>query len=266
MDKSHKKNPEAPQVDANRRRLTKAGLAVPAVLGTLASRQVLGDVAYNCTPSGQISGNMSRPGAADCGEQGVSPTVWAGTQSWPAPYVAGMPADDQQRLVQSLAIQPPTPFSAVFADVLRSVPITQEQVTRSTVSVCTKEHPTKEHPQKTGECKESEDQEVSTTAVVIVGSEIISNQSNRRRWKSGVSPTLQQVLQSEHTDQVVSLARAAIASLLNAAKYAPGFPVSEERVIEMFNTVYNGSGQYKINDSTSWNAAQVQAYFESLYG
>jgi len=258
MDKNHKQILEAPPIDTNRRRLTKAGLAVPAVLGTLASRQVLGADAYNCTPSGQISGNMSRPGAAECSVQGLSEAQWASGQSWPAPYVAGMPADDQQLVRQSVVVQPPTLFNAVFADALHSVPITEEQITKSTVSVCVEPHPKKD------KCKEYEVQEVSTTTVVTVGSEIITNQSDPR-WDSGTSPTLQQVLQAEDTDQVFSLARAAIASLLNAAKYAPGFPISTERVIEMFNTVYNGSGQYKINDSTYWNDAQVQAYFESLY-
>lgn len=47
-----------------------AGLAAPAVMGMLASRQVLGAVPYQCTISGQISGNASLNGpdtGAGCG-------------------------------------------------------------------------------------------------------------------------------------------------------------------------------------------------------
>jgi hypothetical protein len=32
----------------------------------------------------------------------------------------------------------------------------------------------------------------------------------------------------------------------------------------MYKAVYNG-GTYKVNATTSWTAAQVQAYFASLY-
>ncbi len=54
-------------VDLNRRRLTKASLATPAVLGFLTSRTVLGqDVPWNCTISGQVSGNVSTHEIGDC--------------------------------------------------------------------------------------------------------------------------------------------------------------------------------------------------------
>jgi hypothetical protein len=84
MDKNHKETTESPQVDANRRRLTKAGLAAPAVLGVLASRKVLAEAPWNCTVSGQISGNISRPGAVACSTvgQGFSAYNVDGT-NWP---------------------------------------------------------------------------------------------------------------------------------------------------------------------------------------
>lgn len=251
MDKNQKEVLKAPPIDANRRRLTKAGLAAPAVLGTLATRQVLGADAYNCTPSGQISGNMSRPGAAVCSEEGLSPAEWADTPKWPSPYVSGKPADGQCPVTETLG----TRFHPTFADIFRCVPITEKQTT------CDDDDRHEENDgNKAGQCIAGK----TYTVDVVIGSEIIANQSDLR-WKSGVSPTMQQVLETTSTDQVFSLARAAIASLLSAAENSPGFPISADRVIEMFNTVYNGSGQYKINDSTYWNDALVQAYFESLY-
>lgn len=42
-----------------RRRLTRGGLAVPVVLASLASRNAFAVTPYNCTISGQLSGNMS---------------------------------------------------------------------------------------------------------------------------------------------------------------------------------------------------------------
>lgn len=53
-------------VNASRRKLTQASLAAPVVLGTLASRKVLAAPQYHCTISGQMSGNLSRPGGDSC--------------------------------------------------------------------------------------------------------------------------------------------------------------------------------------------------------
>jgi hypothetical protein len=48
--------------DVLRRRLTRGGLSIPVVLATLGSRPVLGAAPYNCTISGQMSGNTSSHG------------------------------------------------------------------------------------------------------------------------------------------------------------------------------------------------------------
>jgi hypothetical protein len=73
----------------SRRRLAKAGLASPVVLGSLMSKPVLGaDPLYHCTPSGQQSGNLSRTTTASC-KIGISPTAWAADSSWPSPVVKG---------------------------------------------------------------------------------------------------------------------------------------------------------------------------------
>jgi hypothetical protein len=64
-------------VDEQRRRLTKGGLAAPIVIGTLLSRPVLGAAPYNCTISGQLSGNVSSHGnPVNCKTLGLSPGYW----------------------------------------------------------------------------------------------------------------------------------------------------------------------------------------------
>jgi hypothetical protein len=61
-----------PEVDAQRRRFAKGGLAAPVVIGSLLSRPVLG-ATHNCTVSGQISGNVSTHEQGICSTLGRSP-------------------------------------------------------------------------------------------------------------------------------------------------------------------------------------------------
>ena len=69
---------------ASRRRVILGGAAVAPVIVTLASRPALANV---CTVSGTLSGNMSRPDAADC--RGLTPGYWkTHPNQWPR-YVPG---------------------------------------------------------------------------------------------------------------------------------------------------------------------------------
>jgi hypothetical protein len=76
--------------DPVRRRLARGGLAGTVVLGSLISRPVLGNgfgpnAPYDCTISGQLSGNMS-PRAGDgvtCSALGKSPAEWSALANWP---------------------------------------------------------------------------------------------------------------------------------------------------------------------------------------
>jgi hypothetical protein len=76
-------------VHASRRRFTRAGLSASVVLGSLASKPVLG-APYHCTVSGQVSGNLSRAGdAANC-VIGKPPSHWLDPlTTWPTPFVRG---------------------------------------------------------------------------------------------------------------------------------------------------------------------------------
>ena len=70
-----------PQVNEQRRRLAKGGLAAPIVVGTLLSRPVLGAAPHNCTISGQLSGNVSTHQQGVCSTLGVPPATWVDKES-----------------------------------------------------------------------------------------------------------------------------------------------------------------------------------------
>lgn len=70
--------------DPTRRRLARGGLAGTVVLGALVSKPVLGAVPYNCTISGQMSGNTSSHGApVPCSTLGKSVAQWLAFAPWP---------------------------------------------------------------------------------------------------------------------------------------------------------------------------------------
>lgn len=257
------------QVDEQRRRLAKGGLVAPIVLGTLLSRPVLGAAPYNCTISGQISGNVSSHGEDQPCTTGLSPGYYKlSKHEWPAPYVYGGPPDGQCP-VNASSTEPATPgtrfnqaaaLGSTFLDVFRCVAITETNTTTTTTNgQCLRWN--KRHTK----CLEYEQIPNTTTSTVQTGCEVVG--PSDMGFASGVPATLLQVLETggglNDTD-IAALGRAAVASLLNAAKFAPDYPLTGKQVIDMFNAVCNG-GVYTINDSVSWNANQVKTYFESLY-
>lgn len=88
MNSSQSEGKDRP--DPVRRRLARGGLAGTVVLSSLISRPVLGNfnnpnAPYDCTISGQLSGNMS-PRADDgvvCSSLGKSPAEWSALANWP---------------------------------------------------------------------------------------------------------------------------------------------------------------------------------------
>lgn len=257
-----------PPVDEKRRRLAKGGLAAPIVLGTLLSRPVLGAAPYNCTISGQMSGNVSSHGKpVSCTSLGVSPGYWKNHEAWPRPYIYGAPAAGQCPVDSSStgAATVGTRFNqaealgSTFLDVFRCVAITETKTkTTTTNGQCLK--------WKKGVCTTYQQITSTTTSTVQTGSEVVSPSDSR--FSTGVPATLLQVLQTGgglNDTAIAALGRAAVASLLNAANFAPNFPLTCKQVIDMFNATCDG-GVYPINDTVSWNADQVKKYFEGLYG
>lgn len=236
-----------PQVNEQRRRLTRGGLAAPIVLGTLLSRPVLGAAPYNCTISGQLSGNTSSHGdPVDCGTLGASPGYWRQDQKdWPGGLIYGSGMIDGS--FKPIAI--PTVdgtnqstegtlfTSAGFANAFQ---IKEETVT-TTVT--------------TGRGKNKQTNTITETVYKIASYPDVSG---------GNATLLQIVAAGGNDNKLVSLARAAVASLLNAYQFAPDYPLTPGQVTEMFNAVYMG-GTYQVNATTAWNQDQVMAYFESLY-
>lgn len=261
-----------PPIDEQRRRLSKVGLAAPVVLGTLLSRPVLGAAPYNCTISGQLSGNVSSHGPDQpCDTPGLSPGYYKNHESWPEPYVYGGPAAGQCP-VDATSTEAATPgmrfnqasaLGSTFQDVFRCVAITETKTeTTYTNGICTKYY---RHGSNAGQCKTYEQIPNTTTTTEQTGCEVVGPADTR--FSSGVPATLLQVLQTGgglNDTSTAALGRAAVASLLNAAKFAPDYALTGKQVIDMFNAVCQG-GVYWVNDSVSWNADQVKTYFESLY-
>jgi hypothetical protein len=235
-----------PQVNEQRRRLTRGGLAAPIVLGTLLSRPVLGAAPYNCTISGQLSGNTSSHGdPVECGTLGRSPGYWRQDQKdWPM-YIYGSGMIDGSfkpiaipTLDGSKQSTEGTLFTAPgFANAFE----VKEETLATTVT--------------TGHGKNKKTTTVTETAYKIASYPDVS----------GGNATLLQMVAAEGNDnKLVSLARAAVASLLNAYQFAPDYPLTPDQVVAMFNAVYKG-GTYQINATTAWDQDQVMAYLVSLY-
>lgn len=90
VDEASAGHPARPEsLSVGRRRFAK-GLA-PAVLGTLASKPVLG-AQYICTVSGHASGNASAHiiQGVRC-DSGKSPSAWEDTPNWPGVMKGGLP-------------------------------------------------------------------------------------------------------------------------------------------------------------------------------
>jgi len=140
MKNQHDTSPDTHDVNPGRRRLTKAGLAAPAVLGVLASRPVLGQSLHHCTPSGHISGFASpNPNAAPC-NVGQSVSYYADSlDNWPPEFLD----NNKPRLFR----ESPTGIGiglVFFADAYQRVD-KQNNVTPATVWDVLKGYPVKDN-------------------------------------------------------------------------------------------------------------------------
>ena len=212
-------------VDSSRRRFARIGLSGSVVLGSLVSKPVLGAVPYHCTVSGQVSGNLSRPGLAAACVLGQSPTAWHNAPSW-APYLdkGTQPSSNcgfnlpQQRGTNFNGYTTgggvPALIAAYFNEVTGSGP--------------------------------SEACSVTLTA----------NTTN--------AATMLQVLASTNTGEKFDLGRVVVTSLLNAASLGIGYPVTSHTIIAMFNATFGG-GSYPVTTTNSWSRTRVIEYLQSLY-
>ena len=218
-------------VNHGRRRFARGGLAVPVVLGSLASKPVLGaEVPYICSISGQMSGNTSMPRDLqfDCNTLGRSPGYWKsknGVKAWVG-YQAGELEASKQGCACPAMKKPGTTFQAAFG-------VNAFRHLNCEVYDARQGFPT-----------DSGTKEATMLQVLMTGGGL-------------------------NDSALKALGRAAVASLLNASSptYRSSYPLTPQQVIDMFRAVYLPGGTYPIPGSTvSWNADQVKDYFESLYG
>ncbi len=233
MDKQHDPNPTPPHVDETRRRLAKAGLAAPAVLGVLTSRPVLGAAPHHCTPSGHISGFASPPpgGATPCSSLGYGPSHYAaGPSTWPDGTVSNsyfIDSSGQVRLFKDAPAGLGTfhGLTAMFVDAYA-------------------------RRNRAGALQDA------TVWDVLKGFPVNPSGAHIRGWvlvaRSGYDPNL-------------NLGAEAVAAVMNAIAFAPNFPITPQQAVEMFNKVVVSGGLYQVTSTHTWNAAEVLAYWQSLH-
>jgi hypothetical protein len=222
---SSQQPPTAARVIASRRQFAKAGAAVPVVLGSLLSKPALAAQPYNCTVSGQISGNTSpHPGQAVCKTLGSPPATWKATTAWPSGTLAGWLPNSGCSF--SMAAPKGTAFGGFMAggntllDAFRYGP-------------------------GGGTCN-----------VYGIGDAAFASAT--------INASMLQVLNTTSTALLFELGRATVATILNALSKGADFPVSPAQAIKMFNDAVSAGG-YKVNTTVTWDAARVLAYFRSLY-
>jgi len=223
-----------PQVNEQRRRLTKGSLVTPVVIGTLLSRPVLGAAPHNCTISGQLSGNVSTHQQGVCSSLGLNAQRWSGT--WPWNQDNNFYSTDRNTLAGARDF-PTTPNSLAtrFANAYRAVDI---------------------------DGIAPDDTRTATVLEVLLGH---IPQYDATFGYSGSDSNFQLQVMTGYSDSGFELGKEAICAYLNAINSAPDFPLTGPQVVAMFNAVIVTGGSYPVSPTVNWNASQVLAYFKSLH-
>jgi hypothetical protein len=216
------------RVVASRRHFAKAGAAAPVVLGSLLSKPALASQAYNCTISGQMSGNASpRPGKVDCKTIGKSPGYWKNAASWPAGTVKGSMPNG------SCAFAYNAKGTLFGGFVSGGQTLSNAFKYKSQSSLC-----------NVYGLRDSNYGTCTGTATML---QVLNT-------PGGLNDTM-----------IYALGRAAVATILNALSVGTDYPITVAQAIKMFNAVAPLGGKYQVNGSVYWDDNQVLAYFQSLY-
>jgi hypothetical protein len=216
-----------------RRQLIKSAVAAPVVLSSLASKPVLGaEMPYQCTVSGQVSGNLSRSADESVCAIGDSRSTWLGLTSWAAGNMTkGGPPNEKCNFTGPSTSRGTNfnGFSRSGTDVLIDAFFNNPIASGS-------------------------DKSCSVMTTVAPGSP---------------DPTpdpvnMYQVLSSSNADPKFELGRTVVVSLLNAYKFGSGYPVNAWNIIKMFNSTFNG-GTYNVVGTVQWDREQVIHYLQLLY-
>lgn len=220
--------PAAPgRVSASRRQFAKAGAAAPVVLGSLLSKPALAAQPYNCTISGQMSGNASpRPGKVDCKTIGKSPGYWKNASAWPTGTLKG----NSPTASCSFGGNKGTAFNGFSSG---GQTLTDAFRFKAESSGC-----------NTYGYRDPMFTTCSGKATML---QVLNT-------PGGLNDTM-----------IYALGRATVATILNALSIGPDYPISAAQAIKMFNAVCPLGGKYQVNTSVFWDDNQVLAYFQSLY-
>ncbi len=246
MDARQKMGKEAPAADADhsgisvsRRRFTRAGLSGSVILGSLASKPVLGAVPYHCTVSGQVSGNLSRVAVSQECDIGHDEAYWIGAETWPSGFTKGtLPSkkcefDGQKRIGSVTMFNGYSSAAGLrLIDAFFSTEIDKKILAKT-------------------------DTNTQTCAIV------------KYAPLDGKKPTPASMLQvlSMPTDaggEEFELGRVVVTSLLNAAYFANRYPVTTHAIIAMFNATFDG-GSFEPVTGATWSRSRVIEYLRHLY-
>jgi hypothetical protein len=219
----------------SRRRFTRAGLSGTVLLGSLASKPVLGAVPHECTISGQISGNLSPP-VAVCAT-GRSPADWLGAETWPQPFI------------KDCAVGVPTPLAEVVSG--SSTLVLNQQTA----------------PGGSAACSVTQTQIASApVAPTSTGSSFTVTPTTTVTPTSDDRATMLQVLDLMVQGQLgdIALGGILVTSLLNSAEKPDSYPVDIPTIVAMGNAAFAGS-LYEVAQGQYWDRIRIIEYLESLY-
>jgi hypothetical protein len=222
-------------VKVSRRRFARAGLSGSVVLGSLASKPVLGAVPYHCTVSGQVSGNLSRAALAGECVLGQCTQFWI-DGDWPSGFVKGTQPSENCAFVGNVSPSVPRARGTSFngfttgAGVPALIPAFFNVATGSGSS-----------------------QACSVTLTLTTNLRLYS--------------TMLQVLSTTDLDEKFELGRVVVTSLLNVALLGNSYPVTTHSIIAMFNATFGGGNFFPVDGSqaVTWNRTRVIEYLSSLY-
>lgn len=230
-----------PQINEQRRRLAKAGLAAPVVMGTLLSRPVLGaDAPHNCTISGQLSGNVSTHLQGTCSSLGRNAADWI--------------------LLWVSENQPTWPISSDFYNSGRkklagardfvNTPNSKTQFAGKNTFLAVHSDPTKTRN--------------ATVLEVLLGK--IPNYGPADYAYSGEDTSF--TLTSARPDRFdLALGREVVVAYLNSTDGTngyPAFPIPPADVVAMFNSIAL-TGTCSVGTGIIWNSSQLIDYLTQLH-
>lgn len=219
---------DEPGVVVSRRHFTRAGLSGSVVLGSLASKPVLGaSSTYHCTVSGQVSGNLSRA-EINCATIGNGRQQWLDETSW-LPIIKGTLSNPNSCAFGSGRSRG-TNFNRYSPG--GGVPALVNAFFARSGGGCTISTDSSSDPRR------------ATMLEVLNTNPVVSPFDNEQ----------------------FQLGRATVISLLNYNSVT-NYPVTAHTIIAMFNATFNG-GSYQVvvgSITVPWNRTRVIQYLSSLY-